>query len=77
MSDTAREQLEAIHGPSANVAVKPGSIIRFKKAGQPERSGELLHVIPANSLKRPHPMLLIVDTGEGMPVYVRLDERIG
>lgn len=77
MEDKAREQLEGLHGESDNVAVPLGSIVRFRKEGQSERSGELLHVIPAGeSAGRKHGMILAVDTGEGMPVHVRLDEVI-
>ncbi len=76
--DIPREQLTELFGPSANVAVPIGSTIRFKKRGQPERSGELLQVIPAGTTAgRAHGMLLVVDVGGGeMPVYVKLDEVV-
>lgn len=75
--DIVREQLQELFGESANVAVQIGSTIRFKKRGQPEQSGKLLHVIPAGvTAGRPHGMLLVVETGEGMPVNVRLDEVV-
>lgn len=74
--DIAREQLAALFGPSANVAVQIGSTIRFRKDGR-ERSGELLQVIPAGTTAgRAHGMVLMVDEGKGMPTAVRLDEVI-
>jgi hypothetical protein len=66
-----------VFGESADVAVPIGSIVRFQREGQVERSGTLEHVIPpGETAGKKHGMLLVLDTGEGLPAYVKLSDVI-
>jgi hypothetical protein len=77
MSDKAREQMTEVFGASANVAVPLGSIVHFRREGQPERSGKLLHVIePGETAGRKHGMLCVIDCGNGFPAYVNVGDVI-
>ena len=64
--------LEEVYGPCAPSDYQPGAKLRFLRDGR-ECYGELLHVRrpgPAVQGGAHHPVLYIVDTGEGWPVAV-------
>jgi hypothetical protein len=65
-------QFEDIMGPSASAEHQIGDTVRFLRFGL-EQSGKLLHVRapgPAVQGGESHPLLYIVDSGNGWPIPV-------